>query len=225
MPKVQPIYDTRERACAPRESTPIQNERPRGAAGILRKGRAAHATQTDKKPPTPYYLPCRHICQAQSGANEPPHHKRVRTDSAKVLLDLREGARGLSQTGGTLYEFAPLPLRGIFARTTRRQPSARSAGTHTSGSSKQAFSHPRDDLAPRSSALGPRRRAPAKGGATMSKKPRYASFAPALGPGEQVKSSSTCTSTPPFAVIGAPIAAKQPSAHAFNSSNCSPSLM
>ena len=25
-----------------------------------------------------------------------------------------------------LYEFAPLPLRGIFARTTRRQPSARS---------------------------------------------------------------------------------------------------
>lgn len=35
MPKVQPIYDTRERACAPRESTPIQNERPRGAAGIL----------------------------------------------------------------------------------------------------------------------------------------------------------------------------------------------
>ena len=59
----------------------------------------------------------------------------------------------------------------------------------------------------------------------MSRKPRYASFAPALGPGEQVKSSSTCTSTPPFAVIGAPIAAKQPSTHAFNSSNCSPSLM
>lgn len=27
----------------------------------------------------------------------------------------------------TLYEFAPLPLRGIFSRTTRRQPSARSA--------------------------------------------------------------------------------------------------
>ena len=66
---------------------------------------------------------------------------------------------------------------------------------------------------------------PARGGATMSRKPRYASFAPALGPGEQVKSSSTCTSTPPFAVIGAPIAAKQPSTHAFNSSNCSPSLM
>lgn len=60
---------------------------------------------------------------------------------------------------------------------------------------------------------------------TMSRKPRYASFAPALGPGEQVKSSSTCTSTPPFAVIGAPIAAKQLSTHAFNSSNCSPSLM
>ena len=59
----------------------------------------------------------------------------------------------------------------------------------------------------------------------MSRKPRYASFAPALGPGEQVKSSSTCTSTPPFAVIGAPIAAKQLSTHAFNSSNCSPSLM
>ena len=53
----------------------------------------------------------------------------------------------------------------------------------------------------------------------------YASFEPALGPGEQVKSSSTCTSTPPFAVIGAPIAAKQPSAQAFSSSNCSPSLI
>ena len=225
MPKVQPIYDTRERACAPRESTPIQNERPRGAAGILRRGRAAHATQTGKKPPTPYYLPCRRICQAQSGANEPPHHKRVLTGSAKVLLDLRESARGLAQTGGTPYEFTPLSLRGIFARTTRRQPSARSASTHTSGSSKQAFFHPRDDLAPRFSALGPKRRAPAKGGATMSRTPPYASFAPALGPGEQVKSSSTCTSTPPFAVIGAPIAAKQPSTHAFNSSNCSPSLM
>lgn len=100
MPKVQPIYDTRERARAPRESTPIQNERPRGAAGILRRGRAAHATQTGKKPPTPYYLPCRRICQAQSGANEPPHHKRVLTGSAKVLLDLRESARGLAQTGG-----------------------------------------------------------------------------------------------------------------------------
>ena len=44
-----------------------------------------------------------------------------------MLLDLREGARGLAQTGGALYEFAPLLLRGIFARTTRRQPSARSA--------------------------------------------------------------------------------------------------
>ena len=140
MPKVQPIYDTRERARAPRESTPIQNERPRGAAGILRRGRAAHATQTGKKPPTPYYLPCRRICQAQSGANEPPHHKRVLTGSAKVLLDLRESARGLAQTGGTPYEFTPLSLRGIFARTTRRQPSARSASTHTSGSSEQAFS-------------------------------------------------------------------------------------
>ena len=87
------------------------------------------------------------------------------------------------------------------------------------------FSHPKDDSAPSFCALGPKRRAPAKGGATMSRKPRYASFAPALGPGEQVKSSSTCTSTPPFAVIGAPIAAKQLSTHAFNSSNCSPSLM
>ena len=28
---------------------------------------------------------------------------------------------------GTLYEFAPFLLRGIFAMTTRRQPSARSA--------------------------------------------------------------------------------------------------
>lgn len=127
MPKVQPIYDTRERARAPRESAPIQNERPRGAAGILGEEEQQCATQTDKKPPTPYYLPCRRICQAQSSANEPPHHKRVRTDSAKVLLDLREDARELSQTGGVLYEFAPLLLRGIFARTTRRQPSARSA--------------------------------------------------------------------------------------------------
>lgn len=79
-----------------------------------------------RSPPTPYYLPCRRICQAQSDANEPPHHKRVRTDGAEVFLDLREGARGLSKRG-TLYEFAPFPLRGIFAMTTRRQPSARSA--------------------------------------------------------------------------------------------------
>lgn len=100
MPKVQPIYDTRERARAPRESAPIQNERPRGAAGILGEEEQQYATQTDKKPPTPYYLPCRRICQAQSSANEPPHHKRVRTDGAEVFLDLREGARGLAQTGG-----------------------------------------------------------------------------------------------------------------------------
>lgn len=87
------------------------------------------------------------------------------------------------------------------------------------------FSHPKDDSAPSFCALGPRRRPSKRRRKTMSRKPRYASFAPALGPGEQVKSSSTCTSTPPFAVIGAPIAAKQPSTHAFNSSNCSPSLM
>ena len=37
-----------------------------------------------------------------------------------------EKARGACPNG-TLYEFAPFPLRGIFARTTRRQPSARSA--------------------------------------------------------------------------------------------------
>ena len=107
MPKVQPIYDTRERACAPRESTPIQNERPRGAAGILGEEEQQRAAQTDKKPPTPYYLPCRRICQAQSGANEPPHHKQVRTDGAKVLLDLREGALGLAQTGGRLTSSHP----------------------------------------------------------------------------------------------------------------------
>lgn len=127
MPKVQPIYDTRERACAPRESTPIQNERPQGAAGVLGEEEQHMLRRPTKSPPTPYYLPCRRICQAQSSANEPPHHKRVRTGSAKVLLDLREDAQELAQTGGTLYEFAPLPLRGIFARTTRRQPSARSA--------------------------------------------------------------------------------------------------
>ena len=34
MPKVQPIYDTREQAFAPRESSPIQNERPRKVAGV-----------------------------------------------------------------------------------------------------------------------------------------------------------------------------------------------
>ena len=34
---------------------------------------------------------------------------------------------GACPNRGTLYEFAPLPLRGIFAMTTRRQPSARSA--------------------------------------------------------------------------------------------------
>ena len=112
MPKVQPIYDTRERACASRESTPIQNERPRGAAGILGEEEQQCATQTDKKSPTPYYLPCRRICQAQSGANEPPHHKRVRTDGAKVLLDLREGARGLSQTGGRFTSSRPCRCEG-----------------------------------------------------------------------------------------------------------------
>lgn len=112
MPKVQPIYDTRERACAPRESAPIQNERPRGAAGILGEEEQQHATQTDKKPPTPYYLSCRRMCQAQSGANEPPHHKRVRTDGAKVLIDLREGARGLSQTGGRFTSSHPCRCEG-----------------------------------------------------------------------------------------------------------------
>lgn len=35
--------------------------------------------------------------------------------------------RGGLPNRGAPYEFAPLPLRGIFARTTRRQPSARSA--------------------------------------------------------------------------------------------------
>ena len=112
MPKVQPIYDTRERARAPRESTPIQNERPRGAAGILGEEEQQCATQTDKKPPTPYYLPCRRICQAQSSANEPPHHKRVRTDGAEVFLDLREGARGLAQTGGRLTSSHPCRCEG-----------------------------------------------------------------------------------------------------------------
>lgn len=127
MPKIQPIYDTRERACAPRESTPIQNERPRGAAGILGEEDQQRATQSDKKPPTPYYLPRRRICQAQSSANEPPHHKRVRTDGAKVFLDFAGRCAGAFPNRRTLYEFAPLSLRGIFARTTRRQPSARSA--------------------------------------------------------------------------------------------------
>lgn len=112
MPKVQPIYDTRERACAPRESTPIQNERPRGAAGILGEEEQQCATQTDKKPPTPYYLPCRRICQTQSSANEPPHHKRVRTDSAKVLLDLREDAQELAQTGGRFTSSHPCRCEG-----------------------------------------------------------------------------------------------------------------
>lgn len=225
MPKVQPIYDTRERACAPRESTPIQNERPRGAAGILGEEEQQCATQTDKKPPTPYYLPCRRICQAQSSANEPPHHKRVRADGAKLLLGLRKDARGISQTGGRFMSSHPCRCEGS-SQEPREGSRAQGAPAPTRAAARsRLFFHPRDDLAPRFSALGPKRRAPAKGGATMSKKPRYASFAPALGPGEQVKSSSTCTSTPPFAVIGAPIAAKQPSAHAFNSSNCSPSLM
>ena len=94
------------------KAPPIQNERPRGAAGILGKEEQQCATQTGKKPPTPYYLPCRRICQAQSGANEPPHHKRVRTDSAKVLLDLREGARGLAQTGGRFTSSHPCRCEG-----------------------------------------------------------------------------------------------------------------
>lgn len=84
---------------------------PRGR-GHSRRGRAAHATQIDKKPPTPYYLPCRRICQTQSSANEPPHHKRVRTGSAKVLLDLREDARGLAQTGGRFTSSHPCRCEG-----------------------------------------------------------------------------------------------------------------
>ena len=129
MPKVQPIYDTRERACAPRESATIQNERPRGAAGILGEEEQQCATQTDKKPPTPYYLPCRRICQAQSGANEPSHHKRVWTDGAKVLLDLREDARGLAKQGGALRVRAPAAARDLrkdhekaAERKERREP-------------------------------------------------------------------------------------------------------
>ena len=220
-----------------------------------------------------------------------------------MFLDLREGARGLPKRG-TLYEFAPFPLRGIFAMTTRRQPSARSAenpsaawkpiyspdrGKHPMRKTMTAVardaaiwrehkrrqrsdehdvivaerkrgvspscaenrcrgekicSYQKNEISNRTAArsrLFPIQKTtrpqgfppwgrecapPAKGGAmTMSRKPRYASFAPALGPGEQVKSSSTWTSTPPFAVMGAPMAAKQPSAHAFNSSNCLPSLM
>ncbi len=104
------------------------------------------------------------------------------------------------------------------AHTRRMKPSNRTAARSRLFPSKRR-------LGPKVFHLGAEKERPSKGGATMSRKPPYASFAPALGPGEQVKSSSTCTSTPPFAVIGAPIAAKQPSAHAFNSSNCSPSLM
>ena len=87
------------------------------------------ATQTDKKPPTPYYLPCRRICQAQSSANEPPHHKRVRTDGAEVFLDLREGARGLAQTGDALRVHTPAAARDLrknhekaAVRKERREP-------------------------------------------------------------------------------------------------------
>lgn len=142
----------------------------------------------------------------------------------KRSLICRKVRWGLPKQGDALRVRTPAAARDLrknhekaAERKEHRHPHERQLGA--------GFSHPRDDLAPRFSALGPKRRAPAKGGATMSRKPRYASFAPALGPGEQVKSSSTCTSTPPFAVIGAPIAAKQPSTHAFNSSNCSPSLM
>lgn len=129
MPKVQPINDTRERACAPRESTPIQNEHPQGAAGVLGEEEQHMLRRPTKSPPTPYYLPCRRICQAQSGANEPPHHKRVRTDSAKVLLDLREGARGLSQTEDALRVRTPAAAGNLLKnhekaaeRKERREP-------------------------------------------------------------------------------------------------------
>lgn len=129
MPKVQPINDTRERACAPRESAPIQNERPRGAAGILGEEEQHMLRRPTRSRPTPYYLPCRRICQAQSGANEPPHHKRVRTDSAKVLLDLREGARGLSQTEDALRVRTPAAAGDLLKnhekaaeRKERREP-------------------------------------------------------------------------------------------------------
>lgn len=91
---------------------PYTKRTPTRCRGHSRRGRAAHATQTDKKPPTPYYLPCRRICQAQSSANEPPHHKRVRADGAKLLLGLRKDARGISQTGGRFMSSHPCRCEG-----------------------------------------------------------------------------------------------------------------
>ena len=127
MPKVQPINDTRERACAPRESTPIQNERPRSAAGVLRRGRAATCYADRQEAPRPRII-CRVVVYARR--NPARMNRRIISEFGRMAPKcplICGKVRGGFPKRRTLYEFAPLPLRGIFSRTTRRQPSARSA--------------------------------------------------------------------------------------------------
>lgn len=224
MPKVQPIYDTRERARAPRESAPIQNERPRGAAGILGE-EEQHMLRRPTRSPR-----LRTICRVVAYARRNPArmNRRIISEFGRVApkcsLICGKMRGGLPKQGDALRVRTPAATRDLrkdhekaAERKERRHPHERQLGA--------GFFPSKRRLGPKVFHLGAEKERPSKGGATMSRKPRYASFAPALGPGEQVKSSSTCTSTPPFAVIGAPIAAKQPSTHAFNSSNCSPLLM
>ena len=296
---------------------PYTKRTPTRCRGHSRRGRAATCYADRQEAPRPRII-CRVVVYARRNPARMNRHIISEFERVAPKCSLICGKmRGACPNRGTLYEFAPLPLRGVFARTTRRQPSARSAenpsaawkpinspdsgkhpmrktitavardaaiwcehkrrqrsgeqderrdiemggsvfhlalpndgkrGVSPSRAEKRLlarrYAHtrrmkPRIErqlgagffpskrrLGPKVFRLGAEKAHPSKRRRkTMSRKPRYASFAPALGPGAQVKSSSTCTSTPPFAVMGAPIAAKQPSTHAFNSSNCSPSLM
>ena len=128
MLKVQPIYDTRERARAPRESSPYTTRTPTRCRGHSEERKGSNMLRRLTRSPR-----LRIICRVVVYARRNPARMSRRIISEfgrmapKCSLICGEDARGLAQTGGTLYEVAPLPLRGIFARTTRRQQSARSA--------------------------------------------------------------------------------------------------
>lgn len=108
------------------KAPPIQNERPRGAAGILGEEEQQRATRPTRSPRL------RTICRVVVYARRNPArmNRRIISEFGRIapkcsLICGKE--RGGFPKRRALYEFAPLLLRGIFARTTRRQPSARSA--------------------------------------------------------------------------------------------------
>lgn len=204
---------------------PYTKRTPTRCRGHSRRGRAATCYADRQEAPRPRII-CRVVVYAKR--NPARMNRRIISEfgrmAPKCSLICGKVRGGLPKQGDALRVRTPAAARDL--RKNHEKAAERKERRHPHERQLEAgFSHPKDDSAPSFCALGPRRRPSKRRRKTMSRKPRYASFAPALGPGEQVKSSSTCTSTPPFAVIGAPIAAKQPSTHAFNSSNCSPSLM